>query len=354
MNEKMKRNILVIVLVLGVAAVSCSKFDSGTSLKQSVESSVAKINTAATEISASNGYQLLTVSDNPGKDGMGFSDSIDLEMIAGVYDFNPYPVLYNWCPYPRRFFKKTGESDSLIINMPQRMVYHPRYMYGYIYKDTANKNNFTVAASDYHFYYSRFSKYDYQLSAGFILDKEDIGTLDMLANAKGWASNSYSSKFTFTEGYNIEVSMDRGDTTTASFALADEDEILLKETRIYSGGKCHNDCERTYILTIGNVDIVRSTEIDSIQVFLAGVLQKKAAARIIDDTDTTGTICHKRDILLTFDDGSTANLSEMIKPGMDVLGTLVDSLHSMYFAKYVVDYIAVNIYYHEYKMPHND
>ncbi len=354
MIKNMKRNILLISIVFVAAISGCSKFDTSTSLKQSVENSVAKINTAASDLSASSGYQLLTVTDIPGKDGIGFSDSIDLEMIAAVYDFAPYPVLYNWCPYPRRFFKKTGESDSLIVNMPQRMVYHPRYMYGYVYKDTASTNNFTVAASDYHLYYSGLSKYDYKLSAGFILDKEDIGTLDMLANAKGWASNGYSSKFTFKEGYNIEVSMDRGDTTTASFALADEDEILLKETRIYSGGKCHNNCERTYILTIGNVDIVRSTEIDSIQVFLNGVLQKKAAARIIDNSDTTGTICHRRDIILTFDDGTTANLSEMIKPGMDVLGTLVESLHSMYFAKYVVDYIAVNIYYHEYKMPHDD
>ncbi len=350
----MKKNILVIALVISVAAVSCSKFDSGISLKQSVENSVAKINTAAYELSASNGYQLLTVSDDPGKGEIGYYDSIDLEMIGGIYDFDPYPVLYNWCPYPRRFFKKTGESDSLIVNMPQRMGYHPRYMYSYIYNDSANMNNFTVAASDYHYYFTKFSRYDYKLSAAFILDKEDIGTLDMISNAEGWLNKNYSSRFTFTEGYNIEVSMERGDTTTASFSLANEDEILLKETRIYSGGDCHNDFERTYILTIGNVDIVRNNKIDSVQVFLDGVLQKKAAARIVDESDTTGTICHRRDILLTFDDGTTANLSEMIRPGMEVLRSLVDSLHSMYFAKYVVDYIALNIYYHEYKMPHND
>jgi hypothetical protein len=75
------------------------------------------------------------------------------------------------------------------------------------------------------------------------------------------------------------------------------------------------------------------------------VLQKEAAAFITDDSDTTGTICHKRDVLLTFDDGTTAKLSKMINPALTSLRTLIDSLHSMYFAKNIVDYIAVSIYY---------
>jgi hypothetical protein len=350
----MKRNILIISLVLGLAAISCSKFDSSTSLKQSIESSVAKINNAVSEISASKGYQLLSVSEDLSKTDLGYSDSIDLDLIAGIYDFNPDPVYYHQYPCPRRFFKKTGTSDSLIVNLPQKLIFHPRYMYYYAYKDTAIKNDFKVTASDYHFYYSWFNKYDYKLTAGFTLDDEDLGTLDLISSAKGYAGLNYSSKYTFTEGYNIEVAMERGDTTTSSFALSDDKGILLKETRIFYGGKCHRDFEKAYILTIGNVDIVRSTEIDSIQVFLNGVLQQKAAVKIVDNSDTAATICHHRDILLTFDDGTTTNLSTLIEPALGTLRTLTDSLHSMYFAKYIVDYIAVNIYYHEYKMPHHN
>jgi|WetSurMetagenome_2_1015567.scaffolds.fasta_scaffold00024_59 hypothetical protein len=349
----MKRKILVISLAIGMVVISCSKMDSGTSLKQSVESSIAKINTAASAISVSKGYQLLSVSDEFTKTETGYSDSIDLDMIAGIYDFNPDPVLYQWYPCPRRFFSKTGASDSLIINMPQKFVLHPRYLYYYIFKDSAVNNNFRVAASDYHFYYCWYNKFDYKLKAGFSVDKADIGTLDMLANSKGFAGIDYSSRFTFSEGYNIEVSKVSGDTTTSSFALSDENEILLRETRTYIGDMFHHNGERTYMLTVGNVDIVKSTGIDSIQVFLDGVLQKSAAAKIEDESDTTGTICHHRDILITFDDGTTTNLSELIQPGMDVLRTLVDSMHSMNFAKHVIDYLALNIYYHEYKMPHN-
>jgi hypothetical protein len=352
----MKRNILVISLVFVAVLSGCSKYDPSTSLKESVENSVARINTAISDLSDSKGFHLLTTVSDPAKGETDYSDSIDLEMIAGIYDFDPSQILYSWYPSPRRFFKKSGESENMVVNMPHIMAYNPRMMYNYIYKDTVRHNNFTITASDYHYYYSKFSKYDYKLLAGFSLDNEDIGTLDLIAHSGdlGWFNADYTSRFTFPDGYDIEVALDRDDTTTVSFSLADDDGILLKETRSYSGARCHPDSERTYKLTIGNVDIVRSNQIDSIQVYLNGVLQKKAAAKVFDNSDTTGTICHRRDILLTFDDGTTANLSEMIKPGMDVLKTLIDSLQSMYFAKHVVDYIALNIYYHEYKMPHND
>ena len=191
MIKNMKRNILVISMVLAAAAFGCSKFDTSTSLKESVENSVAKINTAASDLSASKGFQLLSVSEYPTKGETGYSDSIDLEMIAGVYDFDPSRVLYSWYPCPRRFFKKTGESDKMVVNMPEVMVYHPRLLYNYIYKDTARNNNFTITASDYHYYYSKFSKYDYRLAAGFSLDREDIGTLDLIAKSGYFGKASF-------------------------------------------------------------------------------------------------------------------------------------------------------------------
>ncbi|MBN2633912.1 MAG: hypothetical protein JXR66_10170 [Bacteroidales bacterium] len=348
----MKRKILIIMALLIGALTGCSKFDSGTSLRNSIETAAAKINDAAYDISASGGYELLTVTVEPGKNDEGFRDSIDLDMIAGVYDFSPYREMYHWCPFPVRFFHKTGESDSLIVNMPESMALHPRNLYEYIFKESTPDNNFTIAASDYHYYYSLFNKYDYRLLADFTLDDESIGSLDMMSMAEGYETRNYNSEFEFAEGYSIGVAKERyNDTISLSFALLEEDEILLMEKKVFSGSRMNDDFERTYILTIGNVDIVRSSEFDSIQVWLDGVLQANAAARIIDDSDTTGTICRKRDILLTFDDGTTANLSEMIKPGMEVLSTLVDSLHDMTFAKRVVDYIALNIYYHEFKYP---
>lgn len=348
----MKRNFVIIMAVLITAFIGCSKFDSETTLQNSIEKAAVRINDAANDISATKGYELLTVTVEPGKTGEGFRDSIDLDMIAGIYDFSPYRDLYHWCPFPVRFFKKTGESDSLIVRMPSTMAFHPRYLYEYIFKESATGNNFTVTASDYHYYYSLYNKQDYHLHADFNLDGEDVGSLEMMMVAEDNIHRNHFSKYEFTDGYSLEVEKKRDDDTSfVSFALVDDEGILLKETKIFSGNRMNDDFERTYILTIGNVDIIRSSEFDSVQVWLDGVLQSNAAARIIDESDTAGTICHRRDILLTFDDGTTANLSEMIKPGMEILRTLVDSLHSMTFTKGVVDFIALNIYYHEFKLP---
>ena len=78
---------------------------------------------------------------------------------------------------------------------------------------------------------------------------------------------------------------------------------------------------------------------------MAEFFSKHAAEIITDDSDTTGSVCHKRDILLTFDDGTTAKLSELMAPVKEQLKTLRESLHNMYFAKHIVDYIAFSIYY---------
>jgi archaellum component FlaG (FlaF/FlaG flagellin family) len=349
----MKKSILVISVVIALAAVSCSKFDTSTSLKQSIETSVEKINNAVAEISSTKGYQLLCVSEDLSKSEITFNDSITLAMIAGIYDFSPDTVLFHENFYPRKLFIKTGTSDKMIVNMPEKLILHPRYMYNFYEADSALTNNFTITANDYHFYYSRFSGYDYKLSAGFTLDQEDIGSLEIVSAAKMYHDFSYLSKYSFTEGYNIAVEFMTGDTTTSSFALCNGDQVLLKETRAFIGSRCSRECEHQYTLTIGNVDIVRSSEFDSIQVFLDGVLQQKAAVKIVDESASTGTICHHRDILLTYDDGTTVNLSELISPALKTLRTLVDSLHSMYFAKNIVDYIAVGIYYHEYYIPHH-
>jgi hypothetical protein len=325
-------------------AWGCSKNDSDLNLKRSVEKGVADINNAISSISETQGYQLLTLGANAAKSEDGFNDSITLGLIAGIYNFQPSPVMTHHFYYPYRLFKKTGTSDKMIVNLPERMIFHPKYLTNYNPGDSVPKNNFTITASDYHFYYSWWNSLDYKLSAGLTHDTKDVGSMDVAAASSSWRDHSYSSEFTFTEGYSIAAEWQTGDTSVSSFALLKDDDILLKESRVFIWN-AHHKGEKQYTLTIGNVDIKRMTGVDSIQVYLDGVLQKEAAAFITDDSDTTGTICNKRDILLTFDDGTTAKLSEMINPALTSLRTLIDSLHSMYFAKNIVDYIAVSIYY---------
>jgi hypothetical protein len=340
----MKKHVIFIAVGACIMAWGCSKVNSDLNLKQSVEKGVADINNAISCISETKGYQIFTLGGDLAKSDEGFNDSITLGLIAGIYDFQPGPVLTHHFYYPYRLFKKTGTSDKMIVNLPERMIFHPKYLRNYNPGDSVPKNNFTITASDYHFYYSWWNSLDYKLSADFTLDAEDVGSMDVAAASNSWRDHSYSSEFTFTKGYSIAAEWQTGDTSVSSFALLKDDDILLKESRVFIWN-AHHKGEKQYTLTIGKVDIKRMTGVDSIQVYLDGMLQKEAAAFITDDSDTTGTICHKRDVLLTFDDGTSAKLSKMINPALTSLRTLIDSLHSMYFAKNIVDYIAVSIYY---------
>lgn len=351
----MKRNVLTLAVILGLAISGCSKIDTNRSLKQSIERTSTEINNAASAIASTNGFQLLTVTGNITKSETGYADSITLALVAGIYDYCPDTLFhprFSFVPY--RLFKKTGTSDKMIVNMPKKIIWHPKYLYNFYHADSAyNHNNFTIAASDYHYYYTAdawFGRYDYKLSAGFTLDNNNLGTLNLVTKATSFADRSYLSKFTFDKGYSVEVNFTAGDTTISSFALSDNSGLLLKETNIFTGIEFNKMGERQYILTIGDVEIKKTTGIDSLQVFLDGVLQKKAAVKIIDNTATTGSICHNRDLQITFDDGTTTNLSTLISPALATLRTLVDSMSSMYFAKNIVDYIAFNIYYHQYKI----
>jgi hypothetical protein len=340
----MKRNILTVALLIGMISWSCSRIESPHGLKQSIEKSSSDINSAITKISGSIGYQLLSSAVDITKSDDGYSDSITLDLVSGIYEYDPDSVWHNNHFHPYKLFKKTGTSDRMIVSLPERMVFHPKYLYNHNESDAVLTNNFTISASDYHLFYDWWKNVDYRLSADLTLDSEDAGSIDISAVTNYYKSQSYSSNYIFPEGYAISAERQTGDTTISSFALSEDDNILLKESVIFIW-KEHHKHEKQYILTIGNVDIKRTKGVDSIEVYLDGVLQQEAAAYITDDDETSGSICHKRDILLTFDDGTTAKISEMIDPAITTIRTLVDSLQNMYFAKHIVDYIAMSIYY---------
>jgi hypothetical protein len=172
----------------------------------------------------------------------------------------------------------------------------------------------------------------------------DLGSFDISESSNSYKDQSNSSQYTFPGGYTISTAWQTGDTSKMTFAFLQNNNPLLKETTLYIGTGFHRR-EKQYDLIIGNVEIKRGFGIDSIQVYQNGVLQKKAGAKITDSPDSTGTIFSKRDILLTFDDGTNEKLSTLINPAITQLKTLFTSLHDMYFAENIVDYIAINIYF---------
>lgn len=340
---------MLVALVFGLINWSCSKNDNQTQpagLKQALEKNVADINTAMAKISETKGYQILTLKAGPSaKVSEVFNDSITLPLVAGIYDYHPDTLfLYHNFAFPLKLFKKTGTSDKMIINLPQKLIFHPKYLHSFIRSDSVLINDFTISASEYHLYYSSWKSLDYKLSAGLKLNAEDLGSFDISTVSKSRNDQTNSSMYTFTGGYSISTSWQSGDTSKMSFALLKDNNPLLMETTLFTGDGFHKR-EKQYDLKIGDVEIKRGFGIDSIQVYQNGVLQKKAGARITDSSDSTGSICNKRDILLTFDDGTTAKLSELIGPPLTQLKTLITSLHDMYFAENIVNYIAFNIFY---------
>jgi hypothetical protein len=346
-SKDMKKHLFSFTVIIAIMATSCSKIENSShNLKQSLNRSITEINNAMGSISASNGYQMLSGSSTPLKSEFEYRDSITLEMIAGIYVFAPEPRIYWDNFFMRRLFKKTGESDSLIVTLPQKLVFSPRYLINFYAPDTVLRKDFRITATEYHRFSSHYYAKDYRLAAEFSLAGKDMGSMEVSSKWNYEEGKTYSSSYNFNDDHSVMVSFQSGDTCESVFSLLEGDKILMKETRLWFGDDFHKK-EKQYILTLGNVEIKRGNRMDSIQVFVDGILQQKAGAKIVDSTDTEGSVCYHRDILLTFDDGTTAKLSELLKPVREVMRTLHASMHSMNFARNVVDYIALGIYYHE-------
>lgn len=344
----MKKPVIFISILLSIAMWQCSKEDNdgrGLSFKESLGRNIDEINQVSEKISGTKGYQLILASGEDTKSDYTFRDSIKLNLIAGIYDYQPdtVPGQNNFFPY--RLFKKTGQADNLIVNLPEKIVFHPRNLHFFTNGYKPLVNNFKITATDYHFYYDTWYNFDYKLNARFTLDTKDIGALDIVSAAMPGSGSTSSSEFSFPGGYSIIRSGFTGDTTGSAFALMKDEEPLLKETVLFYGEGFKRK-EKQYILTIGNIELKRTTGIDSVQVFLDGVLQSTAGAKIVENDDYNASICFKRDILITFDDGTSVKLSELLDPARETLKTLVRSLGEMYLSKQIVDFIALSIYFH--------
>ena len=360
----MKKLLLILGAATALVAVSCMKTETTTmsgNLKAGLSTGVTAVNDAVNSISSSAAYGVLNANSVALKSATDlsttFADSVTLASVAGIYDFQPDLFhFYDFC-IPHRMFVKTGTSDHLIVNLPQKLVFHPRFLHELNPADTTLKNDFRIDASDYYYFFNFTNLFNYRLSASFTLDTASIGEMQVLLTAN-LSSLSNANTFTFPGGYVINTSQAvANDTLTKVFSLTKGTDVLLKETVIASQLKPgmgegrgideeFRHRERLYILDIGNVEIRRGNGLDSIQVYLNGVLQQHAGAKIVDSTGTDGSFFHKRDILLTFDDGTTTNLNTLLDPARQALSTLVDALQSMNFAKNIVDYIAIGIDWH--------
>ena len=349
---KMQGKIILGTVIFTSILVSCTKSGNmGTNyLKESISQSAQSLNVAMNTIAASKAYSVLTIS-GPVTKGLsaetGYKVYITLDTVKGVYNYKPTQKTDKWGQSLISYFSKSADNSKMIVNMPLSKVTDPRTLREYKASDTLLTNNFTISVSDYHNNYNSYWDFDYILKSEISIDKAVAGNLNIKYIISPTLGVDYASQYAFTGGYTADYKYASGDTTVSSFAISSAGKALYEEKRLTiktDTGRFGR--EHQYTLTIGDVQIVRKSGIKTVDVYVGGVLQTNAVVTIVDKiADSEASACKGRDIQITFDDGTTTTISALIGSSINDIKTLFDSLHSVYFAAYVVDWIAYDIYY---------
>jgi len=351
---KSKGRIIIATVLAGTLLMGCAKMDNGIknpSFKEAINQGAQNLNTAMDKITATPAYTLFTTDDGTMKSGNSLDSLykvyIPLEKIKGEYVYKPAVRMDHHGLSLLRFFERTADNSQMIVRMPLSKVTHPRALRHFDEEDSVLANNFSITVSDYHNNYNGYFDFDYALTSAISIDDVFAGNLDIISQKSPVNGVHYASQYAFDASYTAKYKYDSGDTTISSFSITGDDKVLYEEKLL----TIRNDTlrfgrEHQYILTIGDVQITRNSATHAVEVSVNGVLQPNATVTVIDrDEDDEASICKKRDILITFEDGTTAKVSELIGASIDNIKTLFDSLHQVYFAAYVVDWIAYDVYY---------
>ena len=349
---KTGNRIYAILLLLSLLLWSCERNNSNLetiTLKQSIIESSAELNDAMQAIASSKAFSLLTVSESQAKSASGdsiYRVYIGLDQIKGVYEYQPVTAFERGISLIK-YFNMTAENSNMVVRMPLKKVERPGSLRHYEDADSVLTNNFSISVSEYHNNYNSYRDYDYILASIISIDDEVAGALNIESIVSPSSGTDYKSGYSFTDGYSAQYKYLSGDTTVSGFGIFKDDVLLYEEMR----QTIRNDTarfgrEHNYTLSIGDVQIVRKSGVFAPAIYVGGVLQTNAVVEIIDrESDPEATLCKKRDIRITFDDGTVTTLSELIGGSVENIKVLFDSLHNVYFAAYIVDWIAYDIYY---------
>lgn len=344
--------IIMLAMISGALLTGCSKKDSGTklTLKESINLGAQNLNTAMEAIISSRAYSIFTLNDGGLKSGTTtdplYKVYIPLEKIKGVFDYKPVPRVDRHGMSIIQFFNQTADNSQMVVHMPLSKVVNPRLLRYYSPDDLLLENNFTIAVSEYHNNYNGYHDYDYALASAISIDNAPAGNLNITSLVSPADGTHYTSQYAFTDGYVAQYKYDTGDPTVSGFSITREGKTLYEEKLITTLNAAGLGRERQYVLTIGDVQITRNSATHTVEVSVGGVVQPNAVVTVVDkEEDPEASVCRKRDIQITFEDGTTTTVSALIGKSIDNIKTLFDSLHQVYFAAYVVDWIAYDIYY---------
>jgi hypothetical protein len=272
-----------------------------------------------------------------------YSGSIYLTDINGIYDY--HPVMIMTYPPTINFFEKAGTSNLFIVRMPENRVTQPGGPGHFVPGDTLAANDFIVNVSDYQYRYTPFQGYDYKNTSNFNVKGVDAGTIDIANKVNFRKDVNYLSTYTFTNGYITKCQSISGDTTVSDYAITKDGQTYFEEKFVgIRSDSMHFYQEKQYSLTVGNVTIIRTGPLSTAQVYLDGVLQQNATVEIYDSTNDPGSVFKKRDLKITFDDGTTSTLSALAGQSITDIGSLFCGLRNAWVATNIIDRVAWDVY----------
>ena len=352
------------ITALSLMTWSCSNKNelSQSTLQSSLSSNTQSLTSAMNEISSSTAYQVLTNADGATTLGaMKVSaenasalalDSISLSDITGVYDFNKSKSSKKWNPSLLNFFTKTADSTIMLVRLPAEKVRNPRTLLSYNVADSALTNNYIFALSDYKYLFNA-NLWNYRMASTINIKGVDAGALNIQSSNSKTKGYQFGSGFAFANGFEAKCVYKKGDSVISIYSISKESKVLYEEkfTAIKSSAMGGKHKEKEYSLTIGDVQITRKpgmNSLDSAKVYVAGVLQSKSKVEMVDqqtDSVETSITNHKRELKITFDDGTSATVTQLLgNATLENIRTLFVSLRQTYFATSIVDKIAWDIY----------
>ncbi len=359
--------IFLALVLLSFVTWSCTTQDelaANKTLKSSMTSSAQSLSTAMNAITSSTAYHLLSTQGQSNgmmmakQSAAGFDttyNQILLADVAGIWDYKA--ALYNkWRPELLRFFLNTGTSSDMIVRLPESKIKNPMTLLHYLPSDTTLTNNYVIDVSKYGYHFNRFLGWDYDMASNISIAGTNIGDLAIQSSNSKAKGYHFASSFVFADGYNANASYTSGDTILSVYNISKAGQILYQEkyTAIRPNITSRHR-EKSYSLTIGNVEIVRQlgpNSLDSAKVYLSGVLQLHSKVQFVDVVSTTvGTDSteltitnHRRELQITFDDGTSTTIKTLLGNTIDSVRSLFASIRQSYFAVGIVDWVAWDIY----------
>lgn len=351
------------LLLFSAVLWSCSddsdnNLEEDLSLVQLMEVKANALTDAVVDISESKGFEIIIVDDDASlktddgqSDDSRYAMSITLNDIKGIYDYKKGvteqqgTTKYGYL----RVFEKVDDSDSFILRLPKEKAMRPWKLY--VDDDAEYVNDFVITTNEYNYTYSGGMQFDYLLKSEIEIEDEKAGELFVDWSISENQNFEYASKFTFVDDYSVGVEFELGEMFSYEFNLMKGDDILFKEEVEIKKSDDTDKRELEYSLVLGNIKIVLNSESDTYLVYRNDILQEGAIIQIINHRQVSGdanvAFCRKgRDIKITFEDGTSIQLSELLSEGtLELMDKIFSSMHDMKFVKHIVDKVAREVYY---------